>query len=155
MNTWTKLIEESKLEIKDIMYANKQVGQFNFNKVLDAFVNHGVTDTDLKGTSGYGYDDLGRDKLEAIYAEVFKGEDAIVRTQIVSGTHAISLVLLTLLERGDELLYITGEPYDTLEKVIGDSENDFGTLKYNGVNMNVVPLKDNTFDMDKILNSIN
>lgn len=155
MNTWTKLIEESKLEIKDIMYANKQIGQFNFNKVLDAFVNHGVTDTDLNGTSGYGYDDLGRDKLEAIYAEVFKGEDAIVRTQIVSGTHAISLVLLTLLESGDELLYITGEPYDTLEKVIGDSENDFGTLKYNGVNMNVVPLKDNTFDSEAILNSIN
>lgn len=155
MKTWTKLIEESKQEIKEIMYANKQIGQFNFNKVLDAFVNHGVTDTDLNGTSGYGYDDLGRDKLEAIYAEVFKGEDAIVRTQIVSGTHAISLVLLTLLESGDELLYITGEPYDTLEKVIGDSVADFGTLKYNGVNMNVVPLKDNRFDIDKILSSIN
>lgn len=155
MNTWTKLIEESKLEIKELMYANKQIGQFNFNKVLDAFVSHGVTDTDLTGTSGYGYDDLGRDKLEDIYAEVFKGEDAIVRTQIVSGTHAISLVLLTLLERGDELLYITGEPYDTLEKVIGDTEDDFGTLNYHGVKTKTVGLKNDAFDTEAILENIN
>lgn len=155
MNTWTKLIEESKLEIKELMYANKQIGQFNFNKVLDAFVSHGVTDTDLTGTSGYGYDDLGRDKLEDIYAEVFKGEDAIVRTQIVSGTHAISLVLLTLLERGDELLYITGEPYDTLEKVIGDTEDDFGTLNYHGVKTKTVGLKNDAFDTAAILENIN
>lgn len=155
MNTWTELIEESIEEIQDIMYANKQIGQYNFNKVLDAFVTHKVTDTDLSGTSGYGYDDLGRDKLEDIYADVFKGEDAIVRSQIISGTHAISLVLLTLLEAGEELLYITGEPYDTLEKVIGESESDFGTLKYNGVTMKTVDLHDNTFDTEQILASIN
>lgn len=154
MDTWTKLIEESKLEIKDIMYANKQIGQFNFNKVLDAFVAHKVTDTDLSGTSGYGYDDLGRDKLEDIYADVFKAEDAIVRSQIISGTHAISLVLLTLLESGDELLYITGEPYDTLDKVIGESKSDFGTLAYNGVSMRTVDLHDDTFDKARILASI-
>lgn len=154
MDTWTKLIEESKLEIKDIMYANKQIGQFNFNKVLDAFVAHKVTDTDLSGTSGYGYDDLGRDKLEDIYADVFKAEDAIVRSQIISGTHAISLVLLTLLESGDDLLYITGEPYDTLDKVIGESKSDFGTLAYNGVTMNTIDLRDDTFDKARILASI-
>ncbi len=154
MDTWTKLIEESKLEIKDIMYANKQIGQFNFNKVLNAFVAHKVTDTDLSGTSGYGYDDLGRDKLEDIYADVFKAEDAIVRSQIISGTHAISLVLLTLLESGDELLYITGEPYDTLDKVIGESKSDFGTLAYNGVAMNTIDLQDDTFDKARILASI-
>lgn len=155
MDTWTKLIEESKIEIKDIMYANKQIGQYNFNKVLDAFVGHKVTDTDLTGTSGYGYDDLGRDKLEDIYADVFKAEDAIVRSQIISGTHAISLVLLTLLESGDELLYITGAPYDTLDKVIGESSSDFGTLKYNGVSMNTVDLRNDTFDKERILESIN
>src|SRR5699024_1051086 len=113
-----------------------------------------VMESDFSGTTGYGYDDVGRDKLEDIYRDVFKAEDALVRTQIISGTHAISLVLLSLLKSGDELLYITGQPYDTLEKVIGQSEDDIGSLKEMGVTFSTVDLKDDQFDETSILNAI-
>src|SRR5699024_5147778 len=113
-----------------------------------------VMESDFSGTTGYGYDDVGRDKLEDIYRDVFKAEDALVRTQIISGTHAISLALLSLLKSGDELLYITGQPYDTLEKVIGQSEDDIGSLKEMGVTFSTVDLKDDRFDEDSILKSI-
>src|SRR5699024_7784507 len=119
-----------------------------------AFREHSVMESDFSGTTGYGYDDVGRDKLEDIYRDVFKAEDALVRAQIISGTHAISLVLLSLLKSGDELLYITGHADVTLEKVIGVSEEDIGSRKEMGVNFSTVDLKDDQFDVEKILNSI-
>ena len=107
------LIQETLLEIDSIIKENKKIAYFNFKKVMSAFRAHSVMESDFYGTTGYGYDDTGRDKLEDIYRDVFKAEDAIVRSQIISGTHAISLSLLSLLNKGDELLYITGTPYDT------------------------------------------
>nr|WP_051220577.1 aminotransferase class I/II-fold pyridoxal phosphate-dependent enzyme [Jeotgalicoccus marinus] len=133
---------------------NKDLAHKNFKKVMQAFNAHSVMESDFNGTTGYGYDDTGRDKLEDIYRDVFKAEDALVRTQIISGTHAISLVLLSILREGEELLYITGQPYDTLEKVIGNSKDDVGSLKELGVNFNTIDLKEDKFDTEKILESI-
>nr|WP_281167432.1 methionine gamma-lyase family protein [Salinicoccus albus] len=149
-----ELIETSLAEIEPIMKENKKISRANFHKVMTAFHDAGVTESDFTGTTGYGYDDTGRDKLEEIYSQVFRSEDAIVRSQIISGTHAISLVLMALLERDDELIYISGEPYDTLEKVIGNSEEDVGSLKEKGVGYEVVDLVDDKFDIEGILDKI-
>ncbi len=100
----------------------------NQKRVLDSFQKKRVSDSHFNPTTGYGYDDLGRETLESVYADVFGGEDALVRPQIVSGTHAISTALFGLLRPDDELLYITGKPYDTLESVIGVHETNTGSL---------------------------
>lgn len=150
-----KIMDKAEDALQPYFKKNKDIAYKNFKKVMAAFTEHSVTESDFSGTTGYGYDDVGRDKLEEIYRDVFKAEDALVRTQIISGTHAISLVLLSLLKRGDELLYITGQPYDTLEKVIGNTEEDIGSLREMGVTFNTVDLKNNQFDTEAILNSIN
>nr|WP_068128074.1 methionine gamma-lyase family protein [Nosocomiicoccus ampullae] len=150
-----EIIKQSELEIEPLVKQNKQIAYDNFKKVMQSFNDHSVMESDFTGTTGYGYDDTGRDKLEDIYRDIFKAEDALVRAQIISGTHAISLSLLSLLERGDELLYITGWPYDTLEKVIGDSVEDVGSMKALGIDFNYVDLiDDKMFDVDAILNNI-
>lgn len=150
-----EIIKQSELEIEPLVKQNKQIAYDNFKKVMQSFNEHSVMESDFTGTTGYGYDDTGRDKLEDIYRDIFKAEDALVRAQIISGTHAISLSLLSLLERGDELLYITGWPYDTLEKVIGDSVEDVGSMKALGIDFNYVDLiDDKAFDIDAILNNI-
>src|SRR5699024_11104086 len=107
---------------------NKMVER-NQKRVLNAFKEHQIGDYHFNSTDGYGYGDSGRDGLEALYATVFGGEDALVRPQIVSGTHAIATTLFSLLQPSDELLYITGSPYDTLEEVIGKRGNSAGSLK--------------------------
>ena len=117
--------------------------EINQKRVLDAFINNRISDSHFSSTSGYGYDDLGRDALESVYAEVFGGEDALVRPQIVSGTHAISTTLFGLLRPGDELLYITGKPYDTLEEVIGIRGSNAGSLMDYNIKYNQVALNDN------------
>ena len=149
-----RMIDQAEDALQDYFKENKKIAYKNFKKVMTAFREHSVMESDFSGTTGYGYDDVGRDKLEDIYRDVFKAEDALVRTQIISGTHAISLVLLSLLKSGDELLYITGQPYDTLEKVIGESEEDIGSLTEMGVTFSTVDLKDDQFDEDSILKSI-
>ncbi len=103
---------------------------FNQKKVLDAFRKEKVSEEELNGSTGYGYDDSGRDALDAVYADVFKTEDAMVRPQIISGTHAISTALWGMLRPGDKLLYATGMPYDTVQEVIGiTGEPNAGSLK--------------------------
>src|SRR5690625_3032362 len=97
--------------------------EINQRRVLEAFRNNRISDSHFYSTTGYGYDDMGREALEAVYAEVFGGEDALVRPQIVSGTHAITIALFGLLRPEDELIYITGEPYDTLTEIIGDRKS--------------------------------
>ncbi len=149
------IMNEAEETLQPYFKKNKDIAYINFKKVMAAFTEHSVTESDFSGTTGYGYDDVGRDKLEEIYRDVFKAQDALVRTQIISGTHAISLVLLSLLKHGDELVYITGQPYDTLEKVIGNTEDDIGSLKEMGVTFKTVDLKDDQFDTEAILNSIN
>lgn len=118
---------------------NKMV-EINQKRVLEAFKNNRIGDYHFNSTDGYGYDDLGREGLEKLYAEVFGGEDALVRPQIISGTHAISTTLFSLLRPGDELLYITGAPYDTLEEVIGKRGNQSGSLKDYHIEYNEIPL---------------
>ncbi|HAF0292690.1 TPA: hypothetical protein G9C53_005103, partial [Salmonella enterica subsp. enterica serovar Typhimurium var. 5-] len=88
-------------------------------RVLQSFQRNRVSDSHFIPTTGYGYDDAGRETLEKIYAEVFGGESGLVRPQIISGTHAISIALFGILRPGDELLYISGKPYDTLEEIVG------------------------------------
>lgn len=112
----------------------------NQAKVLRAFQDNHVSEADLVGSTGYGNSDEGRDHLEAIYAEVLGGEDALVRPQLVSGTHAIGVGLLGLVRPGDEILYITGEPYDTLQEVLGLAGNGIGSPKEYGIKVNYVPL---------------
>lgn len=109
-------------------------------KVLEAFRACGVSDYHFAPSTGYGLDDRGRDTLEAVYARTFRAEAALVRPQIVSGTHAIALVLFGLLRPGDELVYITGRPYDTLEEVIGVRGERAGSLRDYGVGYRAVPL---------------
>jgi cystathionine beta-lyase family protein involved in aluminum resistance len=98
-------------------------------KVLRSFQKHKVSDSHFIPTTGYGYDDIGRDTLESIYADVFGGEAGLVRPQIISGTHAISIALFGVLRPGDELVYITGKPYDTLEEIVGIRGEGTGSLK--------------------------
>ncbi|GBF11346.1 methionine gamma-lyase family protein [Tepidibacillus sp. HK-1] len=117
-----------------------QIASYNQGKVLKAFQNHHVSDFHLLSSTGYGYDDMGRDMLDQIYADVFEAEAGLVRPHIVSGTHALSIGLFGLLRPGDELLYITGDPYDTLEEVIGIHGEGMGSLKEWGITYQSVPL---------------
>ena len=134
-------------EIEETAYINQE-------KVLDAFHHVKASENDLIGSTGYGYDDFGRDHLEEIYAYTFKAEDAIVRPQIISGTHAITLALQSTLKYGDELMYITGSPYDTLLEVIGVNGNGIESLKEHGVTYKEVALKDGMIDVETVLNTI-
>ena len=113
-----------------------------------------LTSTDFNWTTGYGYGDIGRDKVEEIYSLVFNTEDALVRPTIASGTHALALTLSGLLLPGDELIYITGSPYDTLQQVIGTKGRPEGTLIELGVKYSEVPLKDNKIDIEGVIRAI-
>src|SRR5699024_11101051 len=128
-----------------------KIVEYNQKRVLDVFKKNHVSDTHFNSTSGYGYDDLGRETLEQVYADVFDAEAALVRPQLVSGTHAISTALFGILRPGDELIYITGKPYDTLEQVIGLPNDQTGSLKDFNIDYNEVYLHaDGTPDYKKI-----
>jgi cystathionine beta-lyase family protein involved in aluminum resistance len=109
-------------------------------RVLRSYQKHRVSDSHFMPSTGYGYDDIGRDTLELIYADVFGAEAGLVRPQIISGTHAISIALFGILRPGDELLYITGKPYDTLEEIVGIRGNGVGSLKEFGISYDSVEL---------------
>jgi cystathionine beta-lyase family protein involved in aluminum resistance len=111
-------------------------------RVLQSFQKHKVSDSHFIPSTGYGYDDIGRDTLEKIYADVFGGEAGLVRPQIISGTHAIAISLFGVLRPGDELVYITGKPYDTLEEIVGIRGTGNGSLKDFGIGYQTVPLKE-------------
>lgn len=129
---------------------------YNQQKVLGAFRKFQVSDFHLHPSSGYGYDDEGRDNLERVYAEVFGAEAAIVRPQIISGTHAITLSLFGVLRPGNELVYITGKPYDTLQSIVDGGEKDTGSLKDFGIKYSHVDLIDNkTIDWDGVRAAVN
>lgn len=132
----------------------EKIAEYNQAKVLAAMQKNKVSDVHFAATSGYGYNDLGRDTLEAVYADVFHTEDAIVRPQIMCGTHALSLALSANLRPGDELLSISGKPYDTLEEVIGIRESK-GSLKEYQISYSQVDLlPDGSFDFDSIKKAI-
>ncbi|WP_413789085.1 aminotransferase class I/II-fold pyridoxal phosphate-dependent enzyme [Bacillus kandeliae] len=132
-------------QISDVHRTIEHQAESNQFRVLRSFQNHQVSDFHFTPSTGYGYDDIGRDTLEKIYAEVLGGESALVRPQIISGTHAISIALFGVLRPGDELLYITGNPYDTLEEIVGIRGNGNGSLKEFGISYKSVPLLDNGY----------
>jgi cystathionine beta-lyase family protein involved in aluminum resistance len=150
-----EFVENSIIEASDKFLELDKIREYNQYKVLLAFSNNKLSATDFYWTTGYGYGDIGRDKVESIYSNIFNTEDSLVRPSIASGTHAINLVLSGLLKHGDEMIEITGTPYDTLKDVIGlnDKENT-GSLIDNGVLYKEVPLKDNTIDLEAVLNAI-
>ena len=122
------------------------IAEENTNKVLAAFQKHRVSEAHFAGTTGYGYDDLGRDTLDLIFAELFHTEDALVRVQFVNGTHAISCALFGALKPGDVLVSAVGAPYDTMLGVIGVVDKGPGSLKSYGIEYRQVDLVDNTPD---------
>lgn len=132
------------------------VREFNQYKVIKAMQNNKLSDSHFGGTTGYGYDDRGREVLDDVYRDVFKAEDALVRHQIVSGTHALAISLFGNLRPQDELLAVTGKPYDTLEEVIGLRGEGGGSLKEFGVSYRQLDLlKDGSIDYQSIGSVIN
>lgn len=127
----------------------EEICEYNQLKVLKAFIDNKVSESDFQESTGYGYTDIGRDKIEKIYADIFGVEDALVRQQIVSGTHAISLSLLSVLRPNDNLLSISGLPYDTILSTIG-IHNEKGSLKDYNISFNYVDLINNKFDVENI-----
>lgn len=121
----------------------------NSCKVLNAFHKNRVEEAHFNSTTGYGYNDLGRETIEKIYADIFKCEDALVRSQFISGSHALTVTLFALLRPNDTLLSITGKPYDTLDEVIGIVENK-SSLKSFGINYDQIDLINDDFDIEKI-----
>ena len=132
-----------------------EVAEYNQMKVLNAMQECKVSDVHFAATTGYGYNDLGRDTLEEVYAKVFHTEDALVRPQLVSGTHALAVALSSQLRPGDELLSPVGKPYDTLEEVIGIRESVGSLAEYGVTYRQVDLLEDGTFDWENIRKAIN
>lgn len=143
-------IDELEKKLDTIFKKQEEIEYFNSKKVMDAFSSCGVNEACFNATTGYGYGDLGRDTLEEVYAHIFKSEDALVRVQFISGTHAISTALFALLRPGDLLLSITGRPYDTLASVIGISDNP-SSLKAFNIKYDEIDLVNNAFDIPKII----
>ena len=147
---------KTEAEIKPLFENADSISELNQLKVLRAMQKNNLSDTHFNATTGYGYNDLGRDTLESIYADVFGAEDALVRPQIISGTHALTVALFGNLRHGDELYSPVGSPYDTLEGVIGHKREVKGSLKEHGVGYAELPLlQDGTVDFDNIASKIN
>lgn len=141
--------------LKERFTAIDEIAEYNQLKVIQAMQRCRVSEACLLGTTGYGYNDIGRDTLEQVYAAIFHTEDALVRPQITCGTHALALALMSNLRPGDELLSPVGKPYDTLEEVIGIRPSK-GSLKEYGISYRQVNLlPDGSFDYDKIRLAIN
>ncbi|NLX61341.1 MAG: hypothetical protein GXZ06_02280 [Tissierellia bacterium] len=149
-----KFVNSKEKLIQDKFKNIDQVAEYNHYKVIKSMQDVKLTSTDFNWTTGYGYGDIGRDKVEEIYSIIFNTEDALVRPLIASGTHAINLTLSGLLRPNDEFVSITGSPYDTLQEVIGIKGNQKGTLLDYGVKYKEVPLKENKIDINGVIESI-
>lgn len=144
-------IKEAENKLKDVFSNIDDVCFYNSQKVLKAFWKENISETDFNSTTGYGYGDIGRDKIEEVYSDIFETEAALVRNQFISGTHALSTAFFALLRPGDLLLSITGKPYDTLDSIIGFNDNP-SSLKSFGIKYDQIDLVDNHFDYDAISN---
>lgn len=145
------LVKEVEQDIKPIFDEVESTCQINSSKVLNAFQRCNLQETHLTSSTGYGIDEPGRNKIEEIYSEVFKAEDSLVRTQLISGTHALAVTLSALLRPNDTMLSITGEPYDTLKTVIGiGKEESKSSLKSYNIKYEQIDLVDNDFNVKKI-----
>lgn len=149
-----ELVNRKEKLILDKFNRINEIKEYNQYKVINAMQECRLSSTDFNWTTGYGYGDIGRDKVEEIYAHVFNTEDALVRPAIASGTHAITLTLSGILRPGDELIAITGAPYDTLQKVIGVKGNISGTLIEYGVRYKEIPLIGNAIDIEEVIKSV-
>ncbi len=149
-----KLAYEAEASIRPYFEKIDEITKYNQEKVLDAFIKHGVSEALFNPTTGYGYDDKGREVLDEIYADIFRAEDALVRHNIVNGTHCLAISLFSVLRPGDTLLAATGKPYDTLEEVIGISGSNNGSLKEFGVNYKQVDLIDGKVDFEGLKQAI-
>ena len=136
-------------KIKPIFNKIDKICLENSIKVLSAFNKNNLSEIHFNSTTGYGYNDIGRDTIESIYADIFKCEDALVRTQFISGSHALTVCLFALLRPNDTLLSICGKPYDTLDEVIGINDNP-SSLKSFGIKYKQIELIDDDFDYDSI-----
>ncbi len=143
------LAKEVEKETQTIFKDINEICEYNSLKVLKAFKDNNISDIHFNSTTGYGYDDIGRDAIEKVFADIFKAEDALVRGQFISGTHALTVALFAYLRPGDTMLSISGKPYDTLDEVIGIKEND-SSLKSFGINYEQIDLLDNEFDIQAI-----
>lgn len=147
--------EEVERSLQERFKAIDQVAEYNQLKVIRAMQEARVSDIHFAGTTGYGYNDMGRDTLEEVYAKAFHGEDALVRPQLISGTHALTVALSGNLRPGDEIFSPVGKPYDTLEEVIGIRDS-VGSLKEYGITYRQVDLLENgDFDYENIRKAIN
>lgn len=144
-----KIIKNAEKELGEVFKKIDEQAFKNSEKVLNAFHKNGISEIHFNSTTGYGYNDLGRDAVERVFADVLDAEDAIVRNQFVSGSHALNVALFSVLRPGDTMLSITGEPYDTLKEVIGIVENE-SSLKSFGVSYEGVDLVENDFDYERI-----
>ena len=148
-NKVKELVNKAEAELVEQYKIADEICEFNSEKVLAAFQKYGVTETDFGSTTGYGYSDMGREKIEKVFAEVLHAEDCIVRGQFISGTHALTVALFAFLRPGDTMLSINGKPYDTLDEVIGIEENA-SSLKSFGVKYEQIDLINDDFDYEKI-----
>ena len=138
-------------ELKPIYENIEKICEANSQKVLNAFQNCNLSEVHFNSATGYGIDEPGRNKIEEIYAEVFKAEDALVRVQLISGTHALAVTLSGILRPGDTMVSITGAPYDTLKTVIGISkEESKSSLKAYGIKYEQIELVENDFALEAI-----
>lgn len=149
MNKIIELVDKCEKDVEKEFKKAEKICEYNSNKVLKAFQDNGVSEVDFGSTTGYGYGDIGREKIEKVFAQVLGAEDCLVRTQFISGTHALTVALFAFLRPGDTMLSINGKPYDTLDEVIGITENK-SSLKYFEVNYEQIELVDNDFDYEKI-----
>lgn len=146
-----KIINESEIELKDVFIDIDKELFNNSEKVLNAFHHNEISEACFNSTTGYGYGDLGREKIEKVFAEILGSEDALVRNQFISGSHALNVCFFALLRPKDTLLSISGTPYDTLHEVIGIKDNP-SSLKSFGINYDEINLNNDDFDYEKIEN---
>lgn len=144
-----ELKKQSQIDLEEINKKIDMIEEYNSNKVLEAFIEVGINETDLNTTTGYGYNDIGRDKIERVYSSIFKTEAALVRCQFISGTHALTTCFFALLRPGDTLLSISGKPYDTLDSVIGFNNNQSSLKAYN-IHYDQIDLVNNDFNYQEI-----
>lgn len=144
-----EIIKNSRSKIEEELQKIDEIEEYNSEKVLNAFTTNNISETDFNTTTGYGYNDIGRDKIEKVFASIFKAESALVRCQFISGTHAISTALFALLRPEDTMLSISGKPYDTLDSVIGFNNNPSSLKSYN-IKYKEIDLINNDFNYNKI-----
>lgn len=144
-----KIVNEAEKKVETKFKELDRICELNSLKVLNAFHKNEVSEIHFNSTTGYGYGDIGRDTIEEVYKDIFKAEDALVRNQLISGSHALTVTLFALLRPDDILLSITGKPYDTLYEVIGIKENNSSLASYN-IKYDEIDLVNNKFDIEKI-----